>query len=615
MDVDQYLHQLDKDSSTLAGLLDRQVERLEGTMGLSNAIAGTWKLCFEQIQSQNTPATDILSIMAFLDPQGVPKALLNHNSIPWLTLTTALGILQAYSLISTGSASETYDMHRLVHITTRKWLETSGQHKKWAVQALTMLSINFPNGDYDSWQTCALFLPHALKVIRCELHGVEEAILLGTLKFKVARYHYERGLFFDAKELNLQAIERLERSSGSLHEQTLAVKSQHVAVLRKLGEFEEAEQLGLEVIKNQRKTLGAKHPQTLTSAHLLSQVYRMQGKYNEAVKEYRKLLAIMSEFPGSNQRYIGSTKIMLGANLQDLGKYAEAESLQYEGVRLLTTELGPTHPKTLKAQIWLSSVLREQGKYEEATAIILRTWKAQEEVLGTNHPDTVKSRWNLALNLHAQSKYLEAEHILREICYLAEQVLGHKHRETLTAISSLAVTLCAQGNYPEAIEMHRSVLAGRMAHLRPGHPSILGSRTDLALALIGAGDPVKAESMERETLKRFKKSVGTSDIHTLRSRENLARALWAQRDDKAKAKQAKEQARKALKGREEVLGWEIPETWAAAELVAEIVGWGEEKWALVDRVERERERRKERYNGGVREAKEGDEEYLKGKLE
>ncbi|KAL9118306.1 MAG: hypothetical protein Q9187_005152 [Circinaria calcarea] len=615
MDVDQYLHQLEEDSSALTNLLYRQIEQLEGKMDLSNAVAGTWKLCFEQIQSQNTPAAEILSIMAFLDPQGVPKPLLNHKNIPWLTLTTALGILQAYSLISTGSASETYDMHRLVHITTRKWLETSGQHKKWSVRALTMLSINFPNGDYHSWQTCALFLPHALKVIRCELHGVEEAILLGTLQFKVARYYYKQGLFFDAKELNLQAIQRLERSFGSLHEQTLAAKSNHVAVLRKLGEFQEAEQLGLEVMKNQRRTLGANHPQSLTSGYLLSQVYRNQGKHNEAVKECRKSLAIMSEFPDSNQRYIGSTKVMLAANLEDLGKYAEAESLDYEGVHLLTTELGPTHPKTLEAQIRLSSVLRQQGKYEEATAIILRTWKVQEEVLGTNHPDTVKSRWNLALNLHAQSKYSEAEHHLREICYLAEQVLGRKHPETLTAISSLAVTLCAQGNYPEAIEMHRSVLARRIAHLRPDHPSTLGSRTDLALALIGAGDPLKAESMEQETLERLKRSVGKSDIHALRSRENLARALWAQKDDKAKAKLAKVQARKTLKGREEVLGWENPATWAAAELVAEIVGWGEERWGLVDRVERERERRKEGCNVSVREVEEGDEKSLKGKLE
>ena len=130
--------------------------------------------------------------------------------------------------------------------------------------------------------------------------------------------------------------------------------------------------------------------------------------------------------------------------------------------------------------------------------------------------------------------------------------------------------------------------------------------TDLARTQRGAGEPATAENTEQAALKKLKKTVGRPHSLTLRSREGLARCLWAQKEARGKAREARAQARKALEGSAALFGWAHPSTWVRAELVAEIeAGKGEKE--LRERVMGERERWGER-EGGEREWEKGDDE-------
>jgi len=60
----------------------------------------TWKISFDQIRRQKRRAADILSLMAMLDPQGVPKVLLERKDERMTEFIAATGTLQAFSLIT-----------------------------------------------------------------------------------------------------------------------------------------------------------------------------------------------------------------------------------------------------------------------------------------------------------------------------------------------------------------------------------------------------------------------------------------------------------------------------------------------------------------------------------
>ena len=88
----------------------------------SNSIMNTLKLSFDQIVEQKPLAADTLSFMAFLDRNGILRTLLKRHGVGTVDLTTALGVLQAFSLISAEKGTESFEMHRLVQLSLQRWL-------------------------------------------------------------------------------------------------------------------------------------------------------------------------------------------------------------------------------------------------------------------------------------------------------------------------------------------------------------------------------------------------------------------------------------------------------------------------------------------------------------
>ena len=64
----------------------------------------------------------MLSLMAFLDGQGIPETLLRKREALDVNDTNAIGTLKAFSLITAERDGEAYSMHRLVQLSTQTWL-------------------------------------------------------------------------------------------------------------------------------------------------------------------------------------------------------------------------------------------------------------------------------------------------------------------------------------------------------------------------------------------------------------------------------------------------------------------------------------------------------------
>ena len=56
--------------------------------------------------------------------------------------------LRNYSFISINTDGTTFEMHGLVQLATRKWLEAHGQQERWKQQFIKNLYAKFPIGEY-----------------------------------------------------------------------------------------------------------------------------------------------------------------------------------------------------------------------------------------------------------------------------------------------------------------------------------------------------------------------------------------------------------------------------------------------------------------------------------
>ncbi|KAL4788952.1 purine and uridine phosphorylase [Aspergillus venezuelensis] len=112
----------------------------------TSPVATTWLISFERIQRTNQLATDILSFMACIEPTEIPKSLLppatSHKT--WLE---SVGILEGYAFVKRQSI-KSFDLHRLVHLATRKWLRNNNTLAEWSLKTLSRLDEIFPDNNY-----------------------------------------------------------------------------------------------------------------------------------------------------------------------------------------------------------------------------------------------------------------------------------------------------------------------------------------------------------------------------------------------------------------------------------------------------------------------------------
>jgi len=135
---------------------------------IPNAVAATMILSLNRVKSRNPRSDKIISIMTFFDCHAVPASLLlGHNELPTSReFVEAIGKLQAFSPVSKTSVGDNFEVHRLVHVVTHKWLIIQNMLEYGALEALDALRKVLPESlkkkdgnDIDSYLPRALHYP------------------------------------------------------------------------------------------------------------------------------------------------------------------------------------------------------------------------------------------------------------------------------------------------------------------------------------------------------------------------------------------------------------------------------------------------------------------------
>ncbi|KFX90997.1 hypothetical protein V490_06147 [Pseudogymnoascus sp. VKM F-3557] len=464
--VTTYLELFRESEGNQAHLLSNQeIRDIRRDSSGSSAVITTWHISFEQIQKTKPEAAELLSLMAMFDRQGIPESIL-YDGRDKLRFEDAVAPLASFSLVKVQSTKQSeqqvegrlFEIHDLVQLATRKWLEAKMQVVRFQRSSLRNMAVFFPSGNHETWATCQALLPHARKVLSYILEDTDATLDQAKIADKLVWYITLTGEYTTAETIGRASLIGKEKVLGVEHMGTLHSVHLLGVVLYKQGKYNEAEVMHRRAVEGLEKTVGAEHRDTFTCMGELGEVLVRQGKYKEAEAMLRRAVEGCKKMVGEEHPRTLTCMNKLGLVLEMQGRYEEAEAMHRRALEGIEKIVGAEHRDTFTCLGELGSVLSKQGKYKEAEAMHRRALEGHKKIIGNEHPDTLTCMANLALSLCDQGQLKEAEYMQIRVMETKERLLGREHPDTLMAMHNLAFTLKFQDRNRAAISLMETCL-------------------------------------------------------------------------------------------------------------------------------------------------------------
>ena len=590
--VQQYLENFKKNDRNKNSLLNCEGGNLRRDSAAKNSVIVTWQISFEHVQQIRGSAAELLSLMSFFDRQGIPENVLKRKTRPsGIDISEAepgtdeeaatntsgrdvdgrsqsnenteheddaqfeedVNVLRQYSFISvdTNDTNDTFSMHALVQLATRKWLELSGLLESRRHEFITNLSAEFPPGKYENWAVCQALYPHAKLAATHKPAKQDSSKHWSLLLYNAGWYAHELGNVADALSLLKQAADAYESTYGSHHNSTIRCRRQLGEAYRLAGKWKEAEELQAELLKTCRKVLGDKDDGTLSVMHDSGWTLYRLGRLEEAADLQTQILEVSKAQLGENNPNTLARMSTLALTYKALGRSKEAEKLQ-----VLNYTLGPEHAETWTSMLNLAHIYTDQDRHEEAEKLELQVLKLSQNLLGEKDPETLRSMHNLAVTYNKQCRWDEAEKLSLEVIKLQEGRIGKEHPDTLYSMAMLAYTYNEQGRWDEAEELSTKVVKLQEEVIGKEHPNTLTSKANLAYTYNEQGRGDKAEELLLNCLRLRGEVLGKEHPETLTTKHNLAYAC----KDQGRVSEAIQLTQECMEVRTRVLGADHPDT-------------------------------------------------------
>ncbi|MCJ1322429.1 hypothetical protein MMC15_007777 [Xylographa vitiligo] len=547
--VTEYLMLLKKTEADFKDFISHGLEDPRRDVESESSIMRTWKLSFDHIEKQKPRAAEMLYFMAVIDRQRIPKSLLRKNNEKEIEFVTALGTLQAFSLVNTQKGGEFVELHRLVQLSTQTWLELQDALDVWQRVAVLVLANRFPSASFQSREKCETLLPHvqvalanapdveSTKLYRAQLLDavawydieVKGQWASGYTKARAALSLYEEMLQEDDDELirsqNVLAsamsyVARSAEAEALLRQALGNSKNQntHVMIIRNLSavlfvarKLEGAAEFAIEAWEADDKLHGPDHELTITDMFNLANIRNLQGNHKEAGHLYQKTLAFREKDLGPDHPDTLINVDALGSNMRSEGRFEEAEAMHRKALAARTKQLGPKHTDTLISMDNLSLVLANQGRLTESIELAEEALKGFEEELGPDHPHSLTAAVGLGLRLSQAGNPTRGISLLKHACKGREQVFGLLHRDTLDGIRDLAWQYHMLKRFDDAEPIYKRLIPAQEGFYGPEHWKTLSSYNEFGNVLRSLGKFVEAEYVERKVISIREKTMGMED--------------------------------------------------------------------------------------------------------
>ncbi|KAM0739303.1 hypothetical protein ACQRIT_007040 [Beauveria bassiana] len=477
--IHEYMERFKESDKKRIGLLKHDGGDIRRHESVSNSVAITWEVTFNQIRQESPDAASLLSLLSCFQPQNIPHYMLSgyteceqrteDDESDDGTLEKDLDVLFAYSLVRASAEPDLYEMHSLVQIcldwsvllmNVSHYMSGKGDYNKaldFARQSAeireellgpnhykTLNSLDllaFTYGCQSRWVEAEKLQVRVMETSKTKL-GVDHLDTLIRMSDLALTYGYQ-GRWTEAERLQAQVLEKHEMMLADDHPDILNNMSNMATTFWRQGRLEEAERLGVQVLEKYKSKLGADHPATLSSMSDIAKTYLTQGRLEEAERLQVQLLEKFKTKLGADHPGTLSSMSDIAKTYLTQGRLEEAERLQVQLLEKFKTKLGADHPDTLTSMGYLALIYWHQGRWAEAERLQVQVLEKHKTKLGADHPDTLTSMNNLALTLESLGRLHEALELMHSCVCLCQRVLGHSHRNT--KISERTMAMWQQG--------------------------------------------------------------------------------------------------------------------------------------------------------------------------
>jgi len=445
--IAEYLRLLRGTEQDMIHLMSRQFRDNTRYKDSQNAVATTWLVSFEQIRKSDNAAAELLSFISHIEPKAIPQSILPILGSEEQTVH-AIGTLRGYAFVIRRGDDEMFDMHSLVHLATRIWIQREGRVTQTMEKATRHLAAVFPSHDYVNRSLWREYLPHALRVLYGDKRvDIEERY---ELDFSAGRCLRRDGRTKEA----VRCFEECYRwrKSNFLEEHPGRLASQHdlAKAYNADGQIKKALELLEHIVAIDEKTRPEEHPNRLSSQHELASAYQEDGQIKRAVELLEYVVSIREKTLAEEHPHRLSAQHGLASAYQDDGQIKKAVELLEYVVSIREKTLAEEHPHRLSAQHGLANAYQADGQIKRAIKLLEYVVTIREKTLIEEHPDRLASQHGLASAYKADGQIKRAIKLLEHVVSVEEKTLAEEHPDRLASQYALAQAYEADGQTKRA---------------------------------------------------------------------------------------------------------------------------------------------------------------------
>ena len=510
----EYVGLLHGTQQSIISLMSKEFRDNTRYPGSQNAVATTWLVSFDQIRKADNAAADLLSFISCIEPKGIPQSLLPDCGSRE-ELIDAIGTLCAYAFLTRRGAGNVFDMHSLVHLATRIWVQREGLTTTTAEKATQHLADVFPDGHYTNREMWREYLPHAFRVLQCSKELDMKARCL--LFVSVGRCLGADGRIKEARKSLEEAFQWTNRHLAEDNPERLIVQRDLARAYHDDGQLKDGIVLLEQVVAIHAKTLAEDNHEQLRSQRLLAQAYRDYGQVIKAVAMLERVVAIGKRTLAENDDERLNSQESLASAYYASNQAKEAIALLEPVVAIRKLILAEDDPTLLVSQRTLAAAYRYDGRAQDAIALFEHVVAIQTQTLTEDHPRQLATLHTLALAYGDNNQVQEAVMLLEHVVAIKAQTLAEEHPSRLQSQHALAIAYQANGQVKKAVALLEHVVAIQTRTLGEDHPSRLASQEVLAISYEANGQPRKAVALLEHVVAIQKRTLDEDHPDRLRS--------------------------------------------------------------------------------------------------
>ncbi|KAF4461891.1 kinesin light chain [Fusarium albosuccineum] len=541
--------------------------RYEQSEQSKNAVATTWLISFNQIRKVNEPAATLLSFMAFIEPRAIPHSMLPKPNTKQ-QMTASIGILCGYGFLNKYADGQMFEMHRVVHFSTRIWVQKEDRRDKTLQHVTTHLESIFPDRDWENRDLWQQYLPHALVILRQSneklirdypyrlanrvgtclkrdgrfteaIQILEQAIKTGETTFArhdrwpiwcqiaLADAYRKNGQSQDAMNLLEPVVSMLQKTRGEDDEDLLGVQATLSSAYGGAGKIKDAIQLLQHVVKRRDAILAEQDERRLFSRHELALLYWKNNQIEESFQLFKQVVAVRKRYLVEDDPDRLTSQHMLASAYLDKGMPLEAIKLLKHVVAMRAKTLPKYHPSRLTSEHELARAYLNSGNVDEAIEGLKHVVAIRQKTLPEHHLDRLTSEHELARAYLHSGNTDEGIERLGMIVAKEKEVLTEDHPTRLLSETLLAQAYLYKYRTQEAIELLKHVVAIHQGVLGEDHGDRLWSEALLANAYLSCGQVETAIQLYKHVISVRTRISASDDPQLLDNMKNLARAYEA----------------------------------------------------------------------------------------